>query len=1137
MILWVVLVSASIAVASGQEADFKYTLQEEKPNGTVVGNIASDVRPRINVTDTVFSKLRYQLLTEGNVFAKLFSLDEQSGSLTATKIDREKVCEDQETCDLRLSVAIFKDDPDHPNNPDLIKLLLIDVIVQDMNDHPPVFSPPEVVVSISETVSIGYIIPIDEATDQDSGANNSVQTYEFVTVQDVFRLKFPTDLNNIPTLEIEVNKRLNYELEKTYQLVIVAKDGGSPQKSGSVTIRINVLDENDNSPEFTKSEYKAVTVENRGLGEVVVQVTARDLDSGDKGTVSYRFNPSSIPSVFGINDTSGDICCWKIDYEAEQSFSFFVQAVDGGVQPLTSSALVVITVTDVNDNAPQVNINLPPGGEVISEAAEAGRYIANVAVSDPDSGAFRQCDLSVTQRLLQNGDPLYQHVQVLLKQRLDREVKAIHNVSVVCADGGSPNLVTTTSFIIHVGDVNDNPPIFTHSQYNVSIYENNQVGAPVTIVTAMDKDDGENGRVRYSLSGNEDDFFSINEDSGVVSANVVFDRETHSKLEFQVVATDSNVITKFSTTATVMVTVRDINDNQPSFSQESVHIYCTGEPGSSTVIGQLFAYDKDIGANGNIHFPPTHPYTSIFEIIQSTGQIQTKVVLDRENQGMYDFHVTAEDNGQPALQTTTNVVIVVEDVNDNVPNVTFPTSANNTVTITPSKSRGTIVTKVMASDPDQGVNSELSYVVMKGGSSLFHVDNKTGVVSLGQDLTEGQIGTYAILLAVQDSGNPSQTTWSDLVIIVSNPDANKNVIIVIAVISVTVTLSLGMIIMICLIRRQDSRTFDNGDGKLTDHKKKFVLDWLHCLSTSTRDVHKLGTDRPDVQLNRPTDLKPICSNDSTASEGSQDCKNESKENIGRTDEDEGFVETPGGTLSHDSGRGDSVRTRHDSSMSQQELMMSQDSRLFYSLPRYPTGSGDTVSDTRFSTATSEGVSIPESWQNRPVPSRPVYNRNISLDEQMLRDRQKGQTLSSFREDARFSSTDSAIVPVSKNYKQSNPIGLGLSYDSHTLHRHLPGQYPRSSNSASTKLAQKRTLSPISATPEPSEGGFSNSSSSYAPHPRSPSHQPYSGVHFFKSGSQSSSQSQTGTSMNSLRQDSVQLEFDIENRLNREDCIV
>ncbi|OWF47638.1 protocadherin beta-16-like [Mizuhopecten yessoensis] len=1130
MILSFVLVSAALVVVSGQEADFKYLLQEEKPNGSVVANIASDVRPLINVTDSVFSKLRYQLLTEGNVNAKLFSLKEQSGRLEATKIDREKVCQDLDVCVLQLSLAIFKDDPDFPNNPDLIKLLLIDVTVQDINDHPPLFSPSEMVVSVSETVSIGYVIPIDAATDEDSGANNSVQTYEFVTVQDEFRLKYNTDQ---ATLEIEVNKRLNYEADKFYQLEIVAKDGGSPQRSGSVTIHVNVLDENDNSPEFTKPEYKAVTEENRGNGEVIVQVTARDLDSGDKGNVSYRFNPSSVPSVFGINVTSGEIyVTGQIDFESEQTFSFFVQAVDGGVQPQSSSALVVITVTDINDNAPQVNINLPPGGDVISEAAEPGRYIANVAVSDPDSGALGNVICQLHSDYFKMETLYINMYKVTLKQKLNREGLATHNISVVCADGGTPSLVTTTSFLIHVGDVNDNPPTFTHSRYNVSIYENNQIGAPVTIVTASDRDEGENGRVTYSLSGNEDDFFSINSDSGVVSTNVVFDREIHSELLFQVVARDSNVITQYSSTATVVVTILDMNDNQPSFSQEVYSFTVPENQAPGTVIGRLYAYDKDIGANGNIYFPPTHPYTSIFEIIQSTGQIQTKVVLDRETQGMYDFHVTAEDNGQPPLQTTTNVVIVVQDVNDNVPNVTFPTDVNNTVTITPSKTQGTLVAKVMATDPDLGVNSVLSYVVMKGASSLFNVNNRTGVVSLGQDLKEDHLGTYTILLAIQDSGTPSQTTWSNLVIIVSNPDANKNVIIVIAVISVTVTLSLSMIIMICLIRRQDGKKFDKGDGKLSDHKKKFVLDWLRCLSTSTRDVHKLGNDKTEAQLHRPTDLKPICSNDSTASEGSQDCKNESQENIGRTDEDEGFVETPGGTLSHDSGRGDSVRTRHDSSMSQQELMTSQDSRMFYSLPRCQTGSKDAVSDTRFSTATSDGVSIPESWQHRPVPPRPSYNRNISLDEQMLRDRQKAQTMSSFREDARFSSTDSSIVPVSRNYKQINKIGLGLSYDSHTLHRHIPGQYQRPSNSTSTKLAQKRTLSPISATPEPSEGGFSSSNSSFTPHPRSPSHQPYSGVHFFKSGSQSS-----GQSLSSVRQDIVQLESDIESRLNREDCIV
>lgn len=877
MFLCLTLVSVCLALTLAQDTDLQYSLPEEKPVGTFVANIASDGRLLINVTDAVFNQLRYQLLTEGNMYAKLFTMNEQTGQLeTAEKIDRESVCQGLVVCNLGLFVNVFKDDPDFPNNPVLIKYLRIHVMLQDINDHEPVFPNPEVVVSVSEIVNTGYVIPISAATDQDSGANNSVRTYEFVNLQDVFQLKVQTDLNSVLTLEIEVIKNLDYEMVKYYQLEILAKDGGIPQKSGNVTVHINVLDENDNFPMFTKSEYTATTIENQKLGVVIVQVTATDIDSGNKGNVSYRFNPSSVPSAFGINATTGEIyVAGEIDYETDDSFSFFVQAVDQGAQPRISSTVVLINVTDVNDNAPQVSINLPPGGDMISEATEAGSYIANVAVSDPDSGAFGNITCHLQSEFFRMETLYINMYKVILNKSLDRESRPVHNVSVLCADGGSPNLVTMSSFLISVGDVNDNQPTFTFDLYNVSLYENNAIGTPITIVTAVDKDQGENGRLTYSLHDDVDGLFSINSNSGVISANVVFDRETRTQVQFRVVATDNNAVTQLSSTATIVVMIIDKNDNKPSFSQQLYSFNIPENQVAGTVIGRVYVYDKDIGANGQIHFTQSHPYTSIFEVIQSTGQIQTKIVLDREIQGVYDFKLTALDNGVPALQTTTHVVIVIEDVNDNVPNVTFPSAHNNTVAITPGKSQGALVTKVMASDPDLGANSHLTYLVIKGGAGLFQVDNRTGVVVTERALTQDHIGTYTLLLAIQDGGTPSQTTWSNLVILVADDDANQNMIIVIAVVSVTVTLSIGMIIMICLIRRQDGHKHHPDQSTFTEHKKKFILEWLHCLSTSTHDVQKLGTDKADTQIHRPTDLKPIMisSKDSTTTEGSHDGTN------------------------------------------------------------------------------------------------------------------------------------------------------------------------------------------------------------------------------------------------------------------------
>ena len=183
--------------------------------------------------------------------------------------------------------------------------------------------------------------------------------------------------------------------------------------------------------------------------------------------------------------------------------------------------------------------------------------------------------------------------------------------------------------------------------------------------------------------------------------------------------------------------------------------------------------------------------------------------------------------------------------------------------------------QIIATDPDFGLNSKLSYTIKKGNEGgLFRMENRTGVITLEQPLGKDLVGTYTLLVAVQDSGIPSQTTWSNLVVIVASDDRNSNLIIAIAVGAVTATLSAAMVIIIFVIRRQDAQKSKQNQDQIREHKKWFIVQWLACLSTSNKQLHKIGSDR--VEQTRPAysrpDTTPIItrSHDSTSSDGSHD---------------------------------------------------------------------------------------------------------------------------------------------------------------------------------------------------------------------------------------------------------------------------
>lgn len=460
------------------------------------------------------------------------------------------------------------------------EMIRVEIEVEDVNDHSPVFRSDEVNVEVSELSPVGSRFQLEGARDADEGEFGT-QGYRITDVEmlDLFRLEYRVGSETHSSLDLILISKLDRETQDFYSFIVEAFDGGIPARTGTLTLNVQVLDENDNPPIFNQSECHASLPEEAQLMSSVCQVQATDLDLGENGRVTYEINrrQSDPDEVFAINETTGVIYLNKpLDYETQAFYELIVTARDNGAQPERVSAYIGVKVVDVNDNSPAISVLFLSelGDAVVSEAASVGDYVARISVSDPD---FGEDSLVVT---LDGGDgkfTLKQQSDVFLyilsvSGELDREERDLYELKVQASDSGDPPLTGEKVFVLRVSDANDCHPVFEKDSYTVSIAEDAPKGSSLIQMRAQDADVGINSELRYSvLRSSQDGLISMESETGLVTTAAALDREMQSELRFLVVAADQGD-PPLSSTATVTVLVEDVNDNEPIFLQQLYNV-------------------------------------------------------------------------------------------------------------------------------------------------------------------------------------------------------------------------------------------------------------------------------------------------------------------------------------------------------------------------------------------------------------------------------------------------------------------------------------------------------------------------------------------------------------------------------------
>lgn len=720
-------------------------IREGSPKGTLVGTLP------------VKSDFTYRF----NEPPQEFELDPRSGEIrTAAVLDREALSSD------RFDLVVLSSQPTYP--------IEVRILVLDVNDNDPEFQDPIITVSFSESAAPGTRLLLDTATDRDTPENGVLDDYFIVdgNTDGKFRLSITDNpTGETSYLHLETTSKLDREQVEFYSLNVCARDRGQPPRVGFLLVNVTVLDVNDNPPVFVQSDYVVELNESSPIGTTVLTVTAVDKDSEDNAKLTYYLTEDerkfTIDPETGTIRTAEPLRCppqnqqnCASDRNCTKSCVIRVFARDHGSPRQDGRTYVTVNLVDANDHDPFIKFAFIPANSefvYVDENTPIDTIVAAVSVVDEDQGPNGETFLEIRAgnelghfRLVSK--PAYNLVYV--NNRLDREEISKYNLTVVATDRGTPSRSSTAYLVIYVNDVNDHEPVFQQSEYSAVLSEFTPIGSFVSSISATDADSGLNAKITYEITdGNNHSWFFINSNTGLITTKAALDREIQGSIELRVTARDSGPNAKLASSY-LKITILDENDEAPRFTENVVEVTLSESTPRDSLVATLTATDGDQGTNGSVaySFHPSVPrdYPKTFALDALTGQLTTKIDLDRETITEYSILVIARDHGTPVLSSTATVILTVEDVNDNSP-VFYPWKY---VMFVPQGAKaGTKIGRVTATDADARENAQVQYSLESGGERRFAVDERTGDVTLLTGADKLRKTLYKLIISAKDTGD------------------------------------------------------------------------------------------------------------------------------------------------------------------------------------------------------------------------------------------------------------------------------------------------------------------------------------------------------------------------------------------------
>uniref|UniRef100_A0A671QE27 Cadherin domain-containing protein n=1 Tax=Sinocyclocheilus anshuiensis TaxID=1608454 RepID=A0A671QE27_9TELE len=583
------------------------------------------------------------------------------------------------------------------------------------------------------------------------------------------------------------------------------------------SIEVKISDINDNSPHFAeKAQYIHIS-ELTLPGTKFPLLSAEDPDVGSNSVTTYKVsnNPGPSPEL---------VLQKALDRERQSTMQLLLTAVDGGNPSRSGTTSVIVTVFDVNDNAPVFSKTMYKAQ--VLENAPIGTTILKLNATDPDEGLngevmykFKQGQKGIADKFAVNNTT----GEITVTGTLDYEDINAYEIRVEAWDRGQSPLASHCKVLMEILDINDNAPDITLSSLLDDVSEDAKQGTVIAFITVQDKDGGKNGKVHCSIPQNSP--FILQTTQGKYYSLVLrgtLDREETAQYNISVTATDEGT-PLLSKTTVIAIHISDVNDNAPRFQDSAINVYVKENSPAGGQIATVSAQDYDYGENAQVTYSlldsPSVPLSTAISINSVTGEIYSMQTFNYEQVKTLHFQVMATDSGVPPLSSNATVNVFILDENDNSP-VILPSYSEpgsfNSENIPYSAEAGYFVAKIRAVDADSGYNALLSYHLTEPkGTNLFRIGSSTGEIRTKRRMSDNDLKTHPLLITVSDNGEPSlsATMSMDVVVVESLDDiktsfrevpvkeesfSDLNLYLLIAIVSVSVIFLLSLVGLIAV---------------------------------------------------------------------------------------------------------------------------------------------------------------------------------------------------------------------------------------------------------------------------------------------------------------------------------------------------
>ncbi|XP_062869869.1 protocadherin Fat 3 [Trichomycterus rosablanca] len=738
-------------------------VKENAPAGTAVIQVSA-----MDEDSGLYGQIMYSFIND--LGKSLFNVRADGVISTAQKLDKE----DPLHGDIVLMVMAL-------DGGGKASYCTVRVMLTDENDNAPRFRAVEYKVSVKANIAPGSLVTQIQAQDPDSGDNGKV----FYSLYSEARLPLVDVLEIEPDTGWIVTKGSMVHLRGTVlSFFVKATDSGVPAKHSLVSAFIHVLPPDASLPTFSQPQYSFTIPEDTPVGTALGSVYLGTFQKATFALVNGETMESNQGRTFVMDKDSGLLRLDDaLDYELVSIYRFKVAATMR--ENLVESMSVVeveVKILDVNDNKPSFETSSYVA--MVMEGMPVGTRVIQVYALDPDWGSNGQVTYRLGAILNNEKDQTSErnvstNAMFAIDSKtgwittlgdLDHERCPSYTFSVVASDLGETVALSSTAVVtVAVADVNDNPPTFEKDHYRGAVRENDPVGEVVSVLSTRDLDTSDQNRLVsiYITGGNPRGVFALAPVQGEwkVFVKQPLDREEQDQYLLSITASDG----LFATRAIVEVTVMDVNDNSPICTQA---LYEASFPEDIPVDGGILtvrATDADTGSNAEIQYSLIGVGAEDFSVDVKTGEIKTASLMDRERTHAYKLTAQATDRG--GLFCRSEIFLTVTDVNDNAPSFFFTEFLASVFENAAPKS---LITRVQASDPDEGMNRKILYSLASSADGVFSIDPSLGVVMLEKPLDRELQDSYRVRVQAADLAGEADSLSTQVDLTVMVLDVNDN---------------------------------------------------------------------------------------------------------------------------------------------------------------------------------------------------------------------------------------------------------------------------------------------------------------------------------------------------------------------------